>query len=248
MRHSGISRFILSCILLFLPFGHNKSNASDHEDNSFEKIFYLIYNQQFEDAFAELTLSGGGLDKWKYHILILDLYWWKAISSNCEDDFISFESKLKHFISNLENSDNIDDLEELITLSYSLRFASLRNRFLSMFTSLYRINFVIDRINTENLTKEQQDIFRIYFALFTIFKSKVLFNNPKLRKEGILVLESNLNSTWLVSKTISYYFLSKIYSDLEKRPIQALNYYEQLCLIYPGNKIFAGNLELCKTK
>lgn len=243
----GLKLILTGLLFPYLSF-FNTLYSTDNPEISFNKIFYLIYNQQYDEAYTELIQTGKEFDEWNYKILNLDLYWWQAISNNSENDFARFESILKDYSTEFENTQNCDRLEELIILSYSFRLSSLRNRFLSMFKNLYKIGNVVGQIDLIQLTKEQQDIYRIYLALYKIIKSKLLLNNPGLRKEGISVLEDNSDSLNPVYKTISNYLLSKIYLELDKQPGKALDYCEQLCKIYPGNKIFAHNLEICKKK
>ncbi|MFH1319812.1 MAG: hypothetical protein ABII90_04055 [Bacteroidota bacterium] len=243
--HKSSAIFLTILITLLICTTGELLGFSDKE-KGFNKIFNLIYNQQFREAHAELIQSKNNIERWNYQMLLLDLYWWKAISSNRDDDFAALESVLKEYSTELKTTPNPDDLEELICLSYSLRLALIKNRLFSIVGNIYKINHIIEQFEIHELTIEQQDIFNIYLALFNIGKSKLFFYNPKLREEGIKVLESNLTSLNPVYQTISIYFLSKIYFELDKSPMKAMIYCEQLCKLYPDNKVFAHNLELCK--
>lgn len=247
MKNSKIlSPFLMSLIFLVLCPGI-KLSGSDKNDKVSENIFDLIYNQKFTEAEAELIRSKDILEKWNYQILVLDLKWWKAISSNNETDFAEFESILEEYSHDLNNAYVTDNLEELIYLSYSLRFALLKSRIFSALVNIYKINQIIVQFEINKLPVEQQEIFQIYAVLFNIGKSKLLFYNSNIYIEGIKVLENYLTSGNPVCQTISYYFLSKIYFDMDRSSLKARIYCEKLCERYPGNKLFANNLNLCKT-
>lgn len=248
MKNYKILRpFLMS--LIFLVFcSANKLSGSDNNEKVSENIFNLIYNQKFNEAEAELIRSKSILEKWNYQILVLDLKWWKAISSNNKTDFAEFEAILEEYSHDLNNADVTDKLEELIYLSYSLRYALLESRIFNTMVNLYKINRIIDQFEINRLPAEQLEIFQIYAVLFNIGKSKLLFFNSNLYIEGIKALENNITSGNPVCQTISYYFLSKIYFDLDRSSLKARIYCEKLCERYPCNKVFAHNLELCKIK
>lgn len=243
--HSKLFWRILTALIILLSF-HNVSAGINNPDKSFEKVFDLIYKQQFSDASHELMQSKNRLDRWEYHILNLDLLWWEMISGNNANDYDRLESALAKHTSYLKNSENPDSLEELINLSYSLRLAAIKNNSFVMMVNIYRINRIIERMDTNSLSTEQQEIFTIYTAMFNIGKSKLFFPNSKLRRESITILESNISSVNPVYKTISCYFLSKVYLELDRSPAKARIYCKHLCNIYPGNKIFIYNLEQCQ--
>ena len=245
MIHSTLLWRILTTLTILVS-ASGESVASSNPDKSFEKVFDLIYKQQFSDASHELMQSKNQLDRWEYHILNLDLLWWEMISGDGTDDYGRLESALEKHSSDLRDIENPDNLEELINLSYTLRLAAVKkNSFLVMFT-IFRINRIIERMDIGSLSTEQQEIFKIYTALFNISKSKLFFPGSKLRRESIEILESNLSSVNPVYQTISCYFLSKVYLEMDKSPAKAQIYCKQLCKIYPGNKIFLHNLEQCQ--
>lgn len=245
IRYKAIVIFLAGLItLLMFPGAEALSQSS--EEKPFNKIFDLIYNQKFCEAETELKASEAVMEKWGYRLLMLDLYWWKAISGNSEVDYQSLELVLNEYSALLNDSSDADDLEELICLSYSLRMALIKNRIFPILANIYRINRIIGGYDTERLTSEQQDVFKIYAALFNIGKSRFLFTGPGKKAEGIKILEDNLTSPNKQYQTISCYFLSKIYLDLDKLPSKATIYCEKLCQLYPENRIFAYNLDLCR--
>lgn len=245
IRYKTIVIF-LTCLITLLMFPDVEARSQYTGKNPFDKIFDLIYNQKFGEAETVLRTSEAIMEKWGYQLLLLDLHWWKAISGNSEEDYQNFESVLNESSARFNNSPDPDDLEELICFSYSLRLALIKNRIIPIVANIFRINRIISGYDNERLTSEQQDIFKIYTALFNIGKSRFLFTSPSLKAQGIKVLEENLTSPNKQYQTISCYFLSKIYFDLDKLPSKATIYCEKLCQLYPDNRIFAYNLELCK--
>lgn len=233
-------------ILLFCLTG--RLFAFDENDGDFTKIFDLIYNQDFEEARYELDRAKSGLDKWEYNILNIDLMWWEALTAGSREDYKHFESALKSTYSDIKKNMEPYSLEELISLSYSFRLEAMQGKLIPMMIDFMKINHIIQRFDTAVLSPLQKELFNIYLALFNIGKSKLLFNNPGLREEGIKILEANLSSSDRVNLTISRYFLSKIYLEVDPSPEKARIYCEQLCSAYPDNKIFIYNLELCNSK
>lgn len=225
----------------------NKSLAVNDNEGDFNKVFDLIYNQQFYKANTELIQLKNKLDKWEYHILNLELLWWEALSGNSREDYDRFESALSIYSHDLHKAPNPDRLEELIILSYSFRLKALNDNLILMIFDFMRINHIVRKFEIDRLNPEQKEIFKIYLALVNIGKSKFFFNNSRLWEEGIEILENNLASSNTVCQAISQYFLSKIYLEMEQSPAKARIYCEQLCNAYPANKIFIYNLELCMT-
>lgn len=242
---SGFCLILLGLLFIFkscMPIGVN------NDSEVFNKIFRHIYNQNFDSATSTLIYSVNDLDELNYKILELDLLWWKAISKNQENDLLNFENILSRNFKDIIDRKNQNKFEKLIYYSYSFRLSVIKNHQLSIVADLIKINHIIEQIEKEKLIGESRVIFEIYKAIFNIGKSSFLFNYSKLRDAGIKVLESNVNSTDIVYQTISGYFLSKIYMEIDKTPEKARIYCEQLCKLYPGNKIFASNLEKCKFK
>ena len=116
---------------------------------------------------------------------------------------------------------------------------------LKMFNYFFRINKIIKTLDSSNLSPEEQSIFNIYKAVFNISKSKLLFLNTKIKNDNIIILKKYQESASLINKTITNYFLAKVYYELNKSPDQAKIHYLELCKLYPNNKIFRTALDLC---
>ncbi|HDZ40743.1 MAG TPA: hypothetical protein ENH59_03570 [Bacteroidetes bacterium] len=229
MSGNNTHRQIKYCLLILLCGFTCELTASCATGTSFEKIFDLIYSQQFHEASLELNSSENELDRWEYHILSLDLIWWETLSGSTREDYKRFDSALKDYTSDLKNARDPDKLEELITLSYSFRLGAIKGNLIPIMPDFLKINHLIQHFDTAGLDPARQEIFKIYLALFNIGKSKLLFNNSRIKEEAVEILESNLNSPYHVYQTISRYFLSKIYLEVSPSPARAKIYCEQLC-------------------
>ena len=213
--------------------------------NETDSIFFLIYNQEFSTAEAALSHSRINLNPLIYNLLNTDIIWWKAISSNKENDFKILENDLSKKLSNIEKLSSAHKLERLVYLNYLMRLMSISNQYLKMFGYFLQINSLIETIDNSGLTDEERNIFEIYKAIFYISKSKLIFTKPQYKSGNIEILKGYLESSSLINKTIACYFLAKIYSEIEKSPEQAIEYYSKLCQLYPNNMIFKNELLSC---
>jgi hypothetical protein len=168
----------------------------------------------------------------------------------CQSRNKILENDLSKKRSNTVNLASENKLEELVYLNYLIRLMSIRNQYLKMFGYFIQINLLFETIDIDNsdFSDEERNIFEIYKVIFYISKSKLVFTKPQYKYDNIEILKGYMESSSLVNKTISCYFLAKIYSEIEKSPEQTLQYYNQLCNIYPNNKIFRNELSLILQK
>lgn len=247
MLMSYLHKLLLVCALALIAF--YSFPISDNQvyinRNDTDSIFFLIYNQEFSTAEAALSLSRKNLKPLIYNLLNSDIIWWKAISSNKENDFKILENDLFKKLSNSEKLSSANKLERLVYLNYLMRLMSIRNQYLKMFGYFLQINSLIETIDNSGFSDEERDIFEIYKAIFYISKSKLLFTKPQFKYDNIEILKRYLESSNLINKTIACYFLGKIYFEIEKSPEQAIKYYSKLCQLYPNNMIFKNELLSC---
>lgn len=236
-------RFFTICLILAAFCGNNNATGCSNDSLIYDRIFGLIYNQQFDEARAELSREENMLDILHYQLLLLDLYWWEAITSNNSNDFSQLKAEL-HNVSQQKGYDpECQNLLELIRLSYAFRVAATKNHMISSMIYFTRINVILEKAEPAKLTFEQQEIFWLYRALINIGKSYFNFGSRKMREENIEFLVSKLNSPVISHRTIANYFLSKIYADIEMNYVAALGYCEELCRLYPDNTIFINSLK-----
>jgi hypothetical protein len=239
--------FLKTCLILAVFCGNINASGCSNDSLIYDRIFSLIYSQQFDRARAELSREENKLDILHYQILLLDLYWWEAIT-NSSTDFSHLKAELQKTSEYKGYDLEHQKLLELIRLSYSFRIAAAKNHMIASMIYFTRINGILEHAEPARLTSEQQEIFRLYRALINIGKSHFNFGSRKIRKENIEFLVSRLNSPVISHRTIAYYFLSKIYADMEMDYVEALGYCEELCRLYPDNTIFISNLKHCREK
>lgn len=241
-------RFFTICLILAAFCANNDATGCSNDSLSYDRIFSLIYNQQFDEARAELSREDTMLDILHYQLLLLDLYWWEAITSNSSNDFSQLKAELHKTSHHKEYDLERQKLMELIRLSYAFRIAATKSHMIASMIYFTRINVIIEQAEPAKLTFEQQEIFWLYTALINIGKSYFNFGSRKMREENIEFLISKLNSPINSHRTIANYFLSKIYADMEMNFVEALGYCEELCRLYPDNTVFINNLKYYREK
>jgi hypothetical protein len=241
IKHSS---FVVESVLLLMSFLAEPIAANNPNFKNVDSIFYHIYNQQFDIAEMELSNSKIGLKSSIYFLLETDLLWWRTLSANSETAFAHFEEYLIKNLTYYSTPANVTSLEKFVCLNYLLRMMATTNQHLKMINYFFKVNWYIDSFDNSSLSVEEKDIVSIYNAVFNIGKSKILFINSKNNLTNIAILKSYLNSQSIVNKTLSHYFLAKIYTDIENVPSESKIHYRQLCLLYPNNQIFKKAFEL----
>lgn len=231
----------------FYSFAITK-NFTCLKKNETDSIFFLIYNQDFQKAEDLLSNSTVILKPIEYNLLTTDLFWWKALSVNNENDFNALESYLLKKLGTSEKLNNRNYLEELIYLNYLIRLMTIKNQYVKILKYFFQINSIVEKVDNSVLSGEEQNIFEIYSAVFNITKSKFFFTKQQFRFENIQILKKYMASSNQIHKTISCYFLAKIYAEIEKSPDQSLLYFSFLNNLYPENKIFRHELTTAKLK
>jgi hypothetical protein len=235
---SGIKYYAVAIFFLLISFP-----LSGEENKSIDKIFFLIYNQQFNEAEKELTQAKAGLSNLDFILLDIDLAWWEAIANNARYDFNEFEKKLSGY--SLAKNHTAGSLEELVVLSYQFRLAAKRDQYFRMIHFFLAINRVLEQPEFSSLPPERKDMFNLYKAIFLYGKSKLSLLSSKLQKENLAILDNYASSENRINFTIANYFLARIFIETENSPKQARPYYEKLSKMYPGNKVFRMYLIKC---
>ncbi len=217
-------------------------SAQNHKDVDLEKVFYLIYNQQFEDAQNEITFFSDTSDSLYIEFLDTDLLWWKAICTNEKTEFRKLENYLTEKLNNSPTDPQKEKFCKLFYLNYLLRLTVINKQSLKAIGYFLKINKLVDDIPLDSLDQIQQNIFTIFIAVFKIGKSEFYIFNGKIREENIKVLLGFQDSENLITKTLSLYFLAKTYSEVEKSQQKAKIYYQKLNDLFPDNAIFKSEL------
>lgn len=233
-------------ILLIFVFGLgvvSKVTGQNHKDVELEKVFFHIYNQQFEDAQKEITSFSTSYDSLYIDFLTTDLLWWKAITGNNTNEFRNMENYLTEKLNNSETDLQKEKLCKLFYLNYLLRLAIVNNQSFKAVGYFFKINKLIADVQLESLDKLQQNIFTIFIAVFKIGKSEFYIFNGKIREENIKILLGFQDSDDLITKTLSMYFLAKTYAEVEKSNQKAKFYFGKLTQLFPNNSTFISELQ-----
>ena len=237
-----LTALILGALLLVSAV----SQADIAGDENFQRIFRLIYHQRFTEAEREINSPGNFTDPLQKKVLLLDLKWWKALSSEKNPDFSAFEEELAENVTLIKEGTCSHKLFEMIILTYSLRLSAKKGQIFSMLGHMYKINQMIQHFDDSDLEGHDRDIYQIYKAVFQVGKSKLILFNSQLKNQGMQTLESYLDSPNIVVRTVAHYSLAKIYFEIDKSFEKSGFYFQKLCLMYPDNKIFTKSLKECR--
>lgn len=245
---------ILRKFIIYLAFAAScYSGYANPAPTNVEKVFKLIYNQQFSEADSILKHSANNFDRFYHDILKLDLYYWEySVENNNENS-----RKLKEFLSEFDAEDNtiIDiRLKNLIFLSYSVRYELKRINIPGTLILRSKLKKLLSEINEDKLQypKNHLNLFELYKQLFSYFDN--VFNpffseSKRLEKENALMrIDQYSHDDDLIVNTLANYFLGKIYLNIEKNFPKSKIHLELLSKKYPGNKSFSELLEECNKK
>jgi hypothetical protein len=240
----------VTIVLAFLFF-HSKSVYSQQGDSIANKIFALIYNEQYTEAEKTLAQQARLIDPFYADLLKTDLYWWKYVRNQKKED----SGRLKIMLHKLTSSDSTfvnGKIMQLIGKSYQIRYEFKRYNIVGAIFLKSNIKNLLEEIKSEKLEyKENQlKLLYLYDTLFQYFNSWVnpLFADRKYteRENALKRLEQFVTDDDLVVKTLACYFIGKIYLNIEKKPGKGVVCFKQLNNLYPDNKIFIQLLDECK--
>jgi hypothetical protein len=221
---------ILNIYLLTSSFTSVNGQSTDVKDK--EIVFYYIYNQQFNLAEKALQNYNKSLDPFIKDWLKCELLWWKTVSNDEEKTFNNFKRFLNQKI-NLSK----DNLSIMLYNNYMMRLMAFKKNTFKTIKYYYKVNVLNKRIDTHNLTPFQKDIYLIFNSVFNITKNNLIFAG----NDKDISYFSNLNnyetSNNLILKTLSKYFLMKIYLEIKKDKKTAKKYLKTIINYYPNNKL-----------
>ena len=228
-------------IIIFFISLFNLPLVASRLDSSVNRIFTLIYNQQFEQAEAALKSQNEKLDPFYALVLSIDLRWWQYSLSRSKED----AQKLKSVLVEMDDQESIkkDKIKTLIRKSYELRYERKRYNLIRAMFIRNEINDLLADINSGNipLTGDQLKLFNLYVSMFRYFE----FINPlsvfgksderlkRLNEMEILASEND----WIVS-TLAHYFLGRIYLKVEGNQENGQAHFRLLAECFPQNDLF----------
>ena len=160
---------IIISVVLFLSAGKNGfSNSKEKE--LIESVFFLIYNQQYDKADSVLLTNNKQYGSFYSDVLKLDLYWWRYISSPSAGE----TEKLIHLLKKpvkLDHPSPDEKLQQLISLSYRVRFELMRFNIPGAYILRTRIKNILTEIKRDELKypKNRLKLFDLYNELFLYF-------------------------------------------------------------------------------
>ncbi len=233
-------RLTLSVLLLvsFLPeaFPANRDSAAD-------RIFSLIYNQQFTEAEKMIEASRKEIDQFYFSVLQLDLYWWKYSLSRNKPDAEKLNVLLDQLAETPENT-TTGKISELIRLSYKMRYEVKRKNYVNAFFVRSDVQKQLEVLQKEKIAipAEQQKLFELYVILIQYSEIANPFSfSKKTENKADLIMKLNLycaDEDFIVS-TLAHYFLGRIYTKIEKQPEKGRVHFQVLSGRFPQNGLFA---------
>jgi tetratricopeptide (TPR) repeat protein len=216
---------------------------TNENDSTVNRIFTLIYNQQFSDAEKSLEENINQLQPFYNHVLQLDLYWWKYSLSRSKEDAKKLNEILAKFTKTAINSRE-EEINELIVLSYQMRYEIKRYNVIGAYLlrSDARKRIEVVKISDLSFLGDRQKLFNLYLSLFDYFDNVV---NPFSfgRKsdeflESLQALEKYSFDNDLILSTMAHYYLGRIYTKVEKQPEKGLAHFKILAQRFPKNILF----------
>ncbi|HCE57714.1 MAG TPA: hypothetical protein DER09_07830, partial [Prolixibacteraceae bacterium] len=170
-------RIILSLLFLvsFLP-----ETFPAQRDSPADRIFSLIYNQQFTEAEKLLEASRREIDPFYFSVLKLDLYWWKysLLHSNADAEKLNV---LLEQLAELPEKTTTGKIRKLIRLSYKMRYELKRKNYVSAFFVRSDIKKQVELLKSGKiaLSVDEQKLFELYVILFQYSESANPFSISK---------------------------------------------------------------------
>jgi len=244
-----LHRLLLIIIVLTL---FQIKGFSNENDSTVNRIFTLIYNQQFEKADSMLSVNEKVIDPFYVTILKTDLYWWKYSISRSSKD----AKELSRVLDNLNSVSNNSverKVTELIQRSYQMRYERKRYNLIGVIFIRKDINYLLQELKEEKLplTGNELKLFSLYVAIFQYFEFVNPFSfhkNSEEQNQSIKLMEKYAKENDIMLNTLSNYFLGRIYQKIEKDYLKAQTCFEVLAGRFAENEIFKEYVEECKGK
>jgi len=237
----------ISLIVIFLTSFYSVCLATEN-DTLVQRIFTLIYNQQFTEAEKSLEEEKMQIEPFYYNILKLDQFWWKYSLTRSKEDAKALNEVLEQFENTSQNTSK-DKVNELIRSSYQMRYEVKRYNLIGAFIMRSDVRNQIEVLKSEDLSflGERQKLFDFYLVLIDYFDESInpfSFNRKSDEySKSILALENYSCDNDLVLSTMAHYFLGRIYTKVEKQPEKGQAHFKVLADRFPKNSLFD---QLCK--
>ncbi len=225
------------------------NSFSRERERVINTAFSLIYDGKYKEAHHEISVNHAVLGKFYADVLTIDLLWWELVepdqSGDIKNQFLLFLEKFDS--SSSDKSD--DNLRQLIKNSYLLRYQLHNYNFIRAVSTRNTLKTLLSELHPEelNFPEDRIKLLGLYKTLFTYFDNLVnpLFrkNKKQIRQDSLTQMNIYCKDKDLIVKTLSLYFLGKIYLKIEKERNLGINCFTELSQCYPGNILFRDILE-----
>lgn len=240
-------RIAVFFLLCFATLSATSQTASEVSDS----VFTLIYRQKYNDAERLLLDNKANIAPIYFAVLEIDMSYWQNVSDASDRHYARFETLLKNYQTAAPETRQQKAIE-LIRLSYQLRYELKRFRLLGAISTRKKTLELFNTLkaHSKQLDKNQQELFELYQALILYFDGylKPFFAKDKNTQTEALTqtMHTLTLSDQRMVKTLSSYFLGKIYLKYEKAPEKARPYLQWLQSSYPENQTFQKLLSECE--
>lgn len=230
-------------ILVISLISFQKIGYATENDSTFNRIFTLIYNQQFSEAEVSLEEQISNLEPFYYHVLKLDLFWWKYSLSRSREDSKKLTEVLDLLTKTSVNSRE-EKINELVILSYKMRFEIKRYHVIGAFMLRSDARRKIDALKMSDLSflGEHRKLFDFYLTLFAYFDDVLnpfsFGSKSAAYSKSLQALEKYSLDADLILSTMAHYFLGRIYTKVEKQSEKGKAHFRILAQRFPENTLF----------
>ncbi|MDP3173645.1 MAG: hypothetical protein Q8M88_04340, partial [Phenylobacterium sp.] len=211
-----------------------------------DEIIFKVYNQDFNEVPEKIETLRKTSPQISQYIKI-DYLWWKMISfysNSNESEFIAELDELKDDNKIFE----YQNYDRLIYFTYQIRYENLKDKKFSKYLTLLKFHFfmkTIDMNSTIESTSFVVCMFKLMNELDEFMKYKFLYDhgfNTKINLEKCSIslqrIENIHNYEYKSFDVVKTYLLAKIYLEIENDNQKALNKFQKLSKLFPGNNIF----------
>lgn len=213
-------------------------------DSIVHQVFVLIYNEKYTEAHTKIETNKTMLGSFYSDVLKIDLLWWEFVQSQQnhteQKEFILFLEKFDH---TSQNSSELK-LRQLIKNSYQIRYEFKRFNIIGAMSTRTTLKNLLDEIMAEELPfpESHLKLLGVYSALFQYFDNLVnpFFNKGRRenRASALVRVERYTHDDDIIVKTLSLYFLGRIYLNIEKEKEKGIRCFAELSNYYTHNALF----------
>ena len=227
------------------------SRSNNLENPATVQVFNLIYNQQYDKADSSLSANRHEIGNLMADILLIDLEYWRYVTSDSKESFNQFEAFLHSCNLGEEGSDE-NKIRQLVVYIYSLRLYYKRFNILKFNITWIKMKILLNKVDQQTLQVlgNGNELVGVYNSVYKYLSQKLNpFSFLKKQNSGELaLLEENCKNEILIINTLSNYFVGKLYLKFEKEPAKALGFFQVLINRYPNNKVFRDLASECESE